>query len=503
MFGRILILALLAVSLVNASSDSNDSEWLSNKLKESNQFNITNTTNNLNLTTISPLTTPALNETLKTNHSNNIIIKSNSNPTTQESFDYTTNFLNKIFDRLDKHTLILILTFLIGLVLISCLIGISICIFNSLNTCGSGAKKSSLPSHDLATNPAYDSVKYDPNFDSCNTHGLSRADIIIHPGSDIPLLPPKLNNNLNSTSSMSCSTVSINSVIYNKTPGTVEVITGNQQIASKNRETVPSQPSTPIKASNIRSSISNIVNTFSSTPTKPSKKNEDKSSSENERSCLLDETDSIDQPNETSISNRKPIFQSQPKTGQQILREQKITKHPSYLRTHSEINSASVENNRLSAASSRSSIVMPNIPLNFDQIRDDIDDLAINKEKLVSRTSLNKLMSKDGDQAGDQDSTNTSIADIYIQELINKHQQSTQKNNNGIKKLTKQENSASVSSVISENTRERLQLKRLSINIDISKVNFEMNPGGAQSTTNLDKNASVSNYTMGSEKSCY
>jgi len=213
------------------------------------------------------------------------------------------------------------------------------------------------------------------------------------------------------------------------------------------------------------------------------------------------------QPNETSTSNRKPIFQSQPKTGQQMLREQKISKHPSYLRTHSEsvCNSNQTDSNRLSAASSRSSILMQNFdPLNFDQIKDDIDDLAINKEKLISRTSLNKLKIKENGKDGDQsDSTNTSIADIYIQELINKHHQSTQKNNGGVKKLIKQDTNASVSSIISENTRERLKLKRLSMNVDISKVNFEMNPGGAQSVSNLDKNTSVSNYTLGSEKSCY
>jgi hypothetical protein len=174
------------------------------------------------------------------------------------------------------------------------------------------------------------------------------------------------------------------------------------------------------------------------------------------------------------------------------------------LRTHSEISTVQVENNRLSAASSRSSIVISNIPLNFDQIRDDIDDLAINKDKLVSRTSLNKLNSNDGCQAGHQsDSTSTSIADIYVQDMINKLQQSTQKSNNGVKKLIKQDTAGSVSSVMSESTRERLKLKRLSMNIDVSKVDFEMNPGGAQSTTNLDKNASVSNYTIGSEKSCY
>lgn len=146
---------------------------------------------------------------------------------------------------------------------------------------------------------------------------------------------------------------------------------------------------------------------------------------------------------------------------------------------------------------------MPNIPLSFDQIKDDIDDLAVHKEKLASRTNLNNSSSLQNSQIIDADaktgSVNTSIADIYIQELISKHQESSQKNVK--KKLTKIDVSASTGSILSAMTREAKKNKRLSMNVDVSKVNF--NTEGSPSTTNLDKNFSASNYTMGSEKSCY
>ena len=75
------------------------------------------------------------------------------------------------------------------------------------------------------------------------------------------------------------------------------------------------------------------------------------------------------------------------KSGQQLLREQKISKHLSCSRTQSECE-ISNQGSRLSAASSRTSIAAPGLPLDFDQIKDDIDDLAVNKEKLASRTNL-------------------------------------------------------------------------------------------------------------------
>lgn len=129
--------------------------------------------------------------------------------------------------------------------------------------------------------------------------------------------------------------------------------------------------------------------------------------------------------------------------------------------------------------------------------------MAVHKEKLASRTNLNNSSSLQNSQIIDADaktgSVNTSIADIYIQELISKHQESSQKNVK--KKLTKIDVSASTGSILSAMTREAKKNKRLSMNVDVSKVNF--NTEGSPSTTNLDKNFSASNYTMGSEKSCY
>lgn len=451
-----------------------------------------------------------------------IIISPEDELVTKKSngFQNNSNFLKRVFfDKFDRHTLIMIVAFIIGLVLISGIIAISICVCNGVETCSSMTQKSAhLPSSDLATNPAYDNVK--TNYESDDNNN-SKIDMTMQqPNSEIPLIPTNNNNQslLNTTSSMSCSTASINSVVFVKTPGSIEFIAAKspqQKLNPKSSQqnTTPVMPG-KVGGSNIRSSLSNIVNSFSSTPSKIKKQPEEKSSSENERSLLLDETDNNNSTeveaasNDSSVTNRKPMFTTQPKTGQQILREQKISKHPSYLRTHSEAaNRDSMEAGRLSAGSSRNSIAMPAIPLNFDQIKDDIDDLAINKEKLASRTNLDDQSRSQANSQNYLDkengSTNTSIADIYTKEFINKHQQSTQKSSaSHPKKLVKTETSASVSSILSEGRREQLKLKRLSMNVDISKINLEQNPN-SQSTTNLDRTTSVSNYTIGSEKSCY
>ena len=133
------------------------------------------------------------------------------------------------------------------------------------------------------------------------------------------------------------------------------------------------------------------------------------------------------------------------------------------------------------------------MPLNFDQIKDDIDDLAVNKQKLVSTTNLHSS-SQNASQIihmDKSDSMHNSIADIYIQELLNKHQESNHKN-----PIKKKKNSMSSNSIISD-----ARQKRNSINIDVSKINFSTNP--SVSVTNLDRNTSASVYTVESEKSCY
>ena len=102
------------------------------------------------------------------------------------------------------------------------------------------------------------------------------------------------------------------------------------------------------------------------------------------------------------------------------------------------------------------------------------------------------------------DSVNNSIADIYIKELINKHQQSTQKPSKVKPKAL--DLSASSSSIMSETKWGALKKKRMSMNIDINDIdvsNFSANPAGGRSGTNLDKNSSASAFTVGSEKSCY
>lgn len=136
---------------------------------------------------------------------------------------------------------------------------------------------------------------------------------------------------------------------------------------------------------------------------------------------------------------------------------------------------------------------MANVPLNFDQIKDDIEDLAVNKDRLVSRTSL-AIRSHHSSQVIDMDgqceSVNNSIADIYIKELLNKH--------NKPKKMSESISNASSSSEIKRPMR-NVDGKRYSINVDINQINFNTNA----SATNLNRNESASAYTVSSEKSCY
>lgn len=501
-------------------TSANSSKLAANE-KQLNQF-FNSSNSSLIVNDISSTNSKTLNRTepmteIDTNNDSNV----EDNP--DEGFQNNTSLLDTLLNKFDRQTLIMIVAFLIGVLLIGILIAISICICNGVQTCKTKKSNSnSLGKADIATNPAYDNVKYAPNFDSdADNFNQIEMNNETYP-SNIPLLSSKVDKNkltLNSTSSLSCSTASINSVVYNKTPNTIEIVK-SPNAASNNLNKGNDTPSmTPMKgvntsALNLRSSISNIVaNTFNSTPSKSIKKNDEKSNdSENERSCLLDETDSTEVPNESVV--RKPLFQSQAKTGQQILREQKLSNknimHPQYTRTQSHSESHNNEdaripntasNNRLSAASSRSSITMPGIPLDFDKIKDDIDDLAVNKEKLASRTNLqspSQNASQIIEMDNQADSVNNSIADIYRKEFINIQQQSNQKD--ATKKLNKFEMSVSSSSIISETMKEALKKKRLSMNIDVSQVNFDTN---GRSVTNLDKNASVSNYTVSSEKSCY
>lgn len=440
-----------------------------------------------------------------------VIIKSND-----EGIDNNRGFFYRLINNFDRHTLIMVTAFLIGLILIGTLIAVSICICNSLNNSCGGLKYSrtnhNKGSADLATNPAYDTIKFVPNYDPDN-HELSinngEKAVFLQP-STTPLLNDKKNDSkgdhslLNSTASLSCSSHSVNSAVF-KTPNSIKLKSTDRNLNSVDSKKATDTIDTP-KASNIRTSLTNMANKFSSTPSK-TKKN-DESISENERSCLLDETDSTELVHNDSAV-RKPLFTSQPKTGQQIMREQKLNNKsamhpPQYTRTQSEVagaadgkeerrHSITSSNNRLSTASSRNSLIMNGVPLNFDQIKDDIDDLAVNKQKLVSTTNLHSS-SQNASQIihmDKSDSMHNSIADIYIQELLNKHQESNHKN-----PIKKKKNSMSSNSIISD-----ARQKRDSINIDVSKINFSTNP--SVSVTNLDRNTSASVYTVESEKSCY
>lgn len=210
---------------------------------------------------------------------------------------------------------------------------------------------------------------YDPDNNELSIHNGEKA--VFLPPSTTPLLSDKNNllkggdqSLLNSTASLSCSSHSVNSAVF-KTPNSIQLLKSSDRNCSADSKKPNADSSDTPKASNIRTSLTNMANKFSSTPSK-SKKN-DESISENERSCLLDElSDSVDHVHNDSAT-RKPLFASQPKTGQQIMREQRLSNKTSvpYTRTQSEIAdtnnkerrlSITASNNRLSTASSKNSL---------------------------------------------------------------------------------------------------------------------------------------------------
>lgn len=334
--------------------------------------------------------TPASLDTFNSSTTASVVVAS-ANGTATAPIPIEADLIIGLVDRLQNwlktvkpnhRTLILSLAVLVGILLIGCLIGLAICVFNSFQSCKgtksglSGANNNnSKPTVELATNPMYDDksdIKYKPDFDPSASFSGTNDDM--YPV-NAPLLTnqvsgSKMLNALNSTSSISCSSTSINSVVF-KSPNSVQIIktpkssdsrpvTGPTNNTNKNNNNEASLTSTPSKTSrnqNLRSSISNLIKKASD------EKNQD---SENERSCLLDETDQQpDQQSESAHSNdtslvsrRQPKFQHQVKSSQQLMREQKISKHPSYSRVHSH-SECEASNHRLSAASSRSSIAMP------------------------------------------------------------------------------------------------------------------------------------------------
>ena len=394
----------------------------------------------------------------------------------------------------------MVVTFVVGFVLIVSSVIISICVCKSCNSLTGVDKGAS----DLATNPAYDHVKYKPGYESdvdsdhlneiiiqgrsedAHSHETNALDIeqqclINKPATPLPKCNQQNESLLNATSSLSCSSASVNSVVF-KTPSTIQIIKTDivkvDQVSSN-----AATPKLPHKSSNLKLNMSSITSKLSSTPTRRSETG-------------------ADEPDTQSVRKFLPAF----KSNQQLLREQKITDksvlHASYSRTQSECISSEATTNRLSTASSRSSILMPAMTLDFGQIRDDIEDLALHKEKLVSRTSLatrSHTNSQTIETDEHSDSVNNSIADIYMKEFIS---------NKLLHKQNKMNISLSNTSSTSEikadkhnNNNINNTSKRFSMNIDASKINFE--PNGAVSRTNLNKNDSASTYTMESEKSCY
>jgi len=409
----------------------------------------------------------------------------------------TSNLASFFTKNFDGYTLIFFVAFVVGFVLLVSSVIISICVCKSCNALTGVDKGAS----DLATNPAYDHVKYKPGYESdpdsdhlneiiiqgrsedAHSHETNALDIeqqclINKPVTLLPKSNQQDESLLNATSSLSCSSASVNSVVF-KTPSTIQIIKSDITKADKDPSTTVT-PMLPQKASNLNLNMSSIRSKLSSTPTRRVESG-------------------ADEPDTQSVRKFLPAF----KSNQQLLREQKITDksvlHASYSRTQSECISGETATNRLSMASSRSSILMPAMTLDFGQIRDDIEDLALHKEKLVSRTNLatrSHTNSQTIDTDEHSDSVNNSIADIYMKEFINNKLLNKQNKMN-----ISLSNTSSTSEIKADKNNNNNMSKRFSMNIDASKINFE--PSGAVSRTNLNKNESASTYTMESEKSCY
>lgn len=415
----------------------------------------------------------------------------------------------------DGYTFILVLAFFSGLIIFMLLVCCALCACKSFNRRTSNSKT---PITKI-TNPLYDSIEIksirnieidDPHrqivsIDSPEKEKLINKDnvddVFIEQNKDVHHkidAHQNNSNNLNDSSllnsiSASCSTTSVNSV--------VQIKLKDSALPDKQTtpETKPIQKEPISPPSNLTSNpvlLPSSITNVNETPKKILKV---------EKSPVLDQID-ITRSEEPETSGYKRFSKFTPssltKSTQQLLQEQKVAESkipPAYRRTSSQStpNDNNQEINRMSAASSRSSI--PHA-INFDIIKGDIDEWAGNKNNFVSRSNL-ASSSRSSSQNIDFE-LGDSIPDIYTKELIKKHEEISKKSKAQVKKNDTSLSSSSANSSFKGNKSKHSDRRR-SMNIPITEISLDPN---AQSNSEklIKKNPdSVSNYTMESEKSCY
>lgn len=254
---------------------------------------------------------------------------------------------------------------------------------------------------------------------------------------------------VNTTTSASCSTLSVKSVIMN-----------NNNNSNRQDETLT------------RNTTIDETKQFSSNNTKDETTN-------SASTPVRDAKDEVQfRPSETGSVKRSSRFtpSSHTKSQQQLVREQQLAESKVSLN-----NKANESSNRLSAASSRSSIHQT---YNFDLIADEIDDLVANKDKFSSRSNLTS--SHNSSQMVhelERAESYNQISDIYMNEMLRKRDE--------LANRRKLKNNTSISSnSINSNS---LNKSIKSVNVAVSDIKFDPNPNGD----------SVSVNTVESEKSCY
>lgn len=369
------------------------------------------------------------------------------------------------------------------------------------------------------TNPLYDSIEFKPirnnetddphrqivSIDSPETEKLinNNDDIAIEQNKNVHLnidAGHQNNNNLNdssllNTTSASCSTTSINSVVQ---------IKPNDSAKCDEQKTPETQPIIKLEPISLPSKLTTKpVSSITNINETPKKILLDKSPLD--KSPLLSDQIDVSRSDGPESSGYKRFSKFTPssltKSTQQLLQEQKVAESkipPAYRRASSQNtpNENNQDINRMSAASSRSSI--PHA-INFDIIKGDIDAWAENKNNFVSRSNL--ANSSHSSSQNIDFELGGSISDIYTIELIKKHEEISKKNKSQAKKNDASLSSSSASSSFKGNKSKNSDRRR-SMNIPITEISLDPN---AQSNLDKMKNNpdSVSNYTIGSEKSCY
>jgi hypothetical protein len=393
--------------------------------------------------------------------------------------EQTTNIFTRMLQIIDLNTLILISAFVFGLLIIILGISLVICVCKRLNK-----PKIKLP-NTKRTNPLYDT--------SSNNNHKDIEFKLISSNQD-------LNNNNNNNNDIEEENEPMNN--SNETdkllqePTLTVTSSNNTNMNTFNKSNLNNSSLLNTSSSSTSSIYSVILKPQNDSPPPVPSGPPPISTPPSPHIPSTPKTEPVKKSFETNSVKRASIFTpvSAAKSTQQLLQEQKLadSKIPAYKRTISQSNefnnnNNNNNNNRMSAASSRSSIHQA---INFDQIKGDIDDWAVS-----SHGSHNSSQIIDMDRSD-------SIPDIYIKEMIRKHEEiKKNKTNNDISLSSSSVNSSFKSNNINNNNGQKNRSgDRRSMNIAVSDINFNTNPTNDLKSSKLD---SASVYTVASEKSCY